>query len=89
MARPVRIWARSLRCLASSTGVLIVASAAEHPVEAHAGLDDGVLDRVRVRLREPLAGVRAERVAQHVGDVDDAGDDLRVVEDPPQRRRPS
>ena len=29
MARPVRIWARSLRCLASSTGVLIVASATD------------------------------------------------------------
>ena len=86
MARPVMTWARSLRCLASSTGVAIAASTAADALEPAAGLDERVLDVVGVGHGQPLAGVRSEGLAQQRRPMlDDTGDQRRVVEDPPQR----
>ena len=85
MARPVRSWARSLRCLASSTGRVDGDERRAHPVEPAACLDDGVVDLVRVGHRQAAAGVRPEGIAEEIGDVDHRRHELGGVEDPPQR----
>ena len=55
----------------------------EDAVEAQPGLRQRVLHRVRIRGRQALAGERADRVPQHIGEIDDAGEQRRVVDDAP------
>ena len=53
-------------------------------LQSVAGLDEGVVDVVGVRHGQPLPGVRSDGLPQQLGQLDDTGDQRRILDDPPQ-----
>ena len=54
----------------------------QRPLEPAAGVEQDLVELVRIGVGKPLADVRRQGVAPRVGELDDPGHDLGVVEDP-------
>ena len=90
IARPVSELGAQLALLGVLDGRLDGGQRGGDPVEAQRGPRrgrPGSSSGYGTGSRWPAYGPM--RLAQHVGEVDDAGEQLGVVEDPPQRRRPA